>query len=269
MLVKDITKLRELLTYTQHQMGSEVQAGGRSLLAPSPIHDALSSLRGRMMARMINMLGYPKSAQNFTISRNPVLEHLIKAHLKTQAPVIIDPFAGFSPIGYNLARYYPQGKHYDLASIFLKREIEARYRKAVGVTLPANYHLLTVNYNNGELETRFGGQVDAIIANSSYFEWEDNIAVLRYLRDLLRPDGVLITSIVYSPGVEDIREALRFFSSQIGHFPINITHNRQVTDFMQQSGLHDIRTIRASELVDTLNLPQPIKDLEVFSVGRR
>lgn len=258
-----------LMWAAQHRGGSEVQAGGRALLNPSPLHNALSSNTGRMLARTMVVLGLPQSAQNFVGARIPIILHLAQSHIPPDRtmPTTVDAFASYSTIGYDLAWAYPGGLHIDFAAPDLVKDIRARLERS-GVIPPPNYQLRAVNYKEQSILQALGRKVDVVIANSTYYTWDENLVVLKHLRRALRPGGVVLTSMAFIPAVMEVQRALRFFKSQIGQFPLTMRTEAQAEKLMLASGFDTAHIYRASALVEQLGLPSPILDLELFAVGR-
>lgn len=273
MIDKNSIELKDLLSRVQHTRGSEIQTGARALLNPSPLNDALSSVSGRMLARTIRYMGFPQSAQNFIASRVPFIVYLILEHIPPEvaAPLIVDIFAGFSPIGYHVARQVPQCTYVDLASQSNIAELQRRLKRAQnrGVQIPPNYFPRGIDYGTQSLESVLKRPVNVLLANSTYYNWDENVLLLRHLRDSLVDGGALITSFAAARNVEAIRQALGFFRSQVGYFSLEITDETQIHDLLGEAGLRNVRVWRASTVGESLGLPQPVLDLEWFAVGQR
>ncbi|MEO0563534.1 MAG: hypothetical protein AAF125_15605 [Chloroflexota bacterium] len=261
-----LENISNLLWDVQHRGASEVQAGGRALLVGGKVYNALSSIQGRMTARMMFTFVVPKDAQNFTRSRNPMIVELVSHHLRHPTPHTVDIFAGYSPIGYELAQRFPEGQHTDIASTETINELRRRWERG-GIALPINYQTEAMNYNTTSPDQVLSLPIDALIMNSSYYNAEDNITVMRYARSLLRPGGIVMTSIAYEPAIERVREATRFFESQIGSFPMRITEDSQLAELLVAAGYHNVCVHRMSDWAEQFGFQRPILDLELFAIG--
>lgn len=246
-----------------------MQAGGRALLAPTPLHLALSSYNGRMTARVAIMLGLPKSAQNFIAKRTEVVRHLMSAHIHKPNPLTVDPFAAFSPLGYLLAEQFPQGTHLDIGKATVMQALESRLSNPLYKVPPLpNHRLVTLDYRTGGLQSVLPQPADSILCNNAYYTRAESVQLLRYLQQFLAADGAIVTTFPHKLNIEKLRDSLRFFRSNVGDFPIEVSHPKQVIDIMQEAGYSDISVMYASDLAATLNLPTPILDIEMFAVGR-
>lgn len=261
----------QLLWRVQHGNASEIQAGGRAIFSPSPIHTALSSASGRMTARVIVTLGYPPRAQNFARVRTPFLTHLVTKSIAPDCkhPLTADLFAGYSTMGMDIAAAVPHGTHYDMNRKGIVEEIQRRLDSAKrhGFEVPKNHHLITVDYSEQELLSFFKRPVDVLVSNNAYYTREENLDIFRYLRGLLGEYGVLVTSFGSGRAIEELRNSIKFFRSQIGDIPFPIYDGQQILDLVYEAGYRHADVFLVSELADTLGYPKPIMDIEYFVVA--
>jgi len=270
--IKTTPALRNLLWTTQHRSGSELQAGGRALIKPSPLHNALCSARGRTIAKAMDLFDFPQTAKNYIVSRIPIYVHLLTAHISDERTnPVVDPFAGFSSQGWDVANKLPHGRSIDIASARMAAEIDRRLRRAeaAGVPRPENHELISANYHRMDLSQILMEPVDGILVNNAYYDEIDAVNVTRHLASLLRPDGRCVVTFPYEPAITEVREAVRFFKSHVGTFPMRITEAAQVVEIMEAAGLRDVEVMMPSQVAAALDLPyQPMLDLELMAVGR-
>src|SRR5690606_24303028 len=93
-------------------IGSHLQAGARAQLIDTPLTKALSSRRGRMLARTMQYLfrGNIDALMNYAIMRPYAVMEAIKIALgKTpEHKIVVDPAAGLSPVLYWMAQRFPE-----------------------------------------------------------------------------------------------------------------------------------------------------------------
>jgi hypothetical protein len=262
--------ITDLLWDSQHRRGTEIQAGARAVLTPSPVHNALSTSGGRMIARMmIGMMALP-AGSNFAASRIPLLVqaaiHSIPPDNKS--PLTVNVLAGFAPIGYKLTRHFPNGRHIDMASAETIAEIQRRYAAAPGINLPPHYHFVVVSPRIADLGASLDSQPNVIITNNAYFSRVDGVRLLAHLGGLLSEGGSVVTTFPYGPELDRARNTMRFFKSQIGQTAITINHEDEAHEIFREAGYSRSDVWFASQQ-DEMNLPQPIMDLELVVIGHR
>lgn len=256
----------------QLQRGSELQAGARAEVIPSPLTHALSSVSGRVSAQLFRTFGFRQDAFNFVGARIRVLGYLMQTHLSSNVPhpILVDPVAGFSTLGYDNAVAIPHGEHIDLGHEQTIQELERRLARAKEVVLPPNYKRVAVNYLYTTLTEAVGNRpIDAVTANCAYFMRFHNFKQLYYLNSTLRPGGICVATFPFHPALVELQSAIRFFNSQVGQLPGAVTDDSDMINLMTDAGYVDVKVYRASELAGEIGLQTPMLDLELFAVGRK
>ncbi|MFZ4828501.1 MAG: hypothetical protein ACOYLB_14210 [Phototrophicaceae bacterium] len=259
-----------IMGQAQLQRGSEIQAGARAEVIPSPLTHALSSFGGRVSAQMFRTFGFPSDAFNFIGARIRVLGYLMQTHVPSTVPhpILVDPVAGFSTLGYDNATAIPHGEHIDLNRQDTIDELERRLARAKDVTLPSNYKRIGVDYMYTTLTQAIGNRpVDVINANCAYFMRFHNFKQLFYLQSTLRSGGVCVAVFPSQVALTELQSAMRFFHSQVGQLPGAVSDDSEMTNLMRDAGYINVKVYRASELASEIGLQTPILDLELFAVG--
>ncbi|HEX2619181.1 MAG TPA: hypothetical protein VHL11_03510, partial [Phototrophicaceae bacterium] len=88
-----------VLGHNQKQGTSTIQAGARAILIPSDLTRALSSIKGRVAAQTVLMMGGAGKVINYASIRPYAINEVIKRVMSKDVahPLIIDPAAGYSP----------------------------------------------------------------------------------------------------------------------------------------------------------------------------
>lgn len=261
-----------IMGQAQAQRGSELQAGARAEAIPSPLTHALSSVSGRVSAQLFRTLGFRQDAFNFIGARIRVLGYLMQTHLSSHVPhpILVDPVAGFSTLGYDNATAIPHGEHIDLGHAETIQELERRLARAKDVVLPANYKRVVVNYLYTTLTQAVGNRpIDVVSANCAYFMRFHNFKQLFYLNSTLRPGGICVAAFPSQPALIEFQSSIRFFNSQVGQLHGAVTTDSEMINLMTDAGYVDVKIYRASELASEIGLQTPIMDLELFAVGRK
>ncbi|MFN8372749.1 MAG: class I SAM-dependent methyltransferase [Anaerolineae bacterium] len=259
-----------LLGRTQGLRGSsEIMAGARAELAPSPITTALSSLGGRVTARTVINLGLHKSAVNFFAARMAVFTEIILKLLRDKPqPLMVDLASGYSPLGFQIAQELPhaQVKEIDLAQV--QQEKRKRLQKG-RVEMPPNLELVDTNLGEQPLHHVLRGHpADVISYTGIYFTPQEQVMVARYLRDNLSTDGACVCITQWKEGQRQIREATRFFRSQTGETPGIWEHETAAAKIFRDAGFSSVQVIFPSQIGEKLGATLPIMDVELIVVAR-
>jgi hypothetical protein len=264
--------LSELMWVSHHRGGSELQAGGRALLNPTPMNKALSSVRGRMASKSASVLGFPKHAEHFIGGRVAVMVHLMTSAVNgLDAPLTADAFAAYSPIGFEIAERLPHGQHLDFADIKTIHDIQRRLGRDKTLHIPTNHRFQAVDYREETIGDHLPRPLDAIIGNSTSYSYDENIVVLGHLRELLRPGGTLVSGVLWREGIETVAKSMRFAASQAGmlNYPLLVDDDMTVVTMFRAAGFTEVDVVHMPSLAAMLGLPTPIIELEVFAVARR
>ncbi|GAB4515794.1 MAG: hypothetical protein OHK0046_19780 [Anaerolineae bacterium] len=261
-----------LLGITQEQSGSELQAGARAELLPSPLTNALSSVRGRIVARTMLFLVNEPLLVNFTKARIPVLQAAIKRHLPKDKPqlTMVTVGVGFSPLGIWLAEENPNLRviECDLPEVIRKRK--ARLRRAPDVHLPLNVQEVGIDFRKSSVDRVLAGaRADVFDFTGAYFTHAQLENVARYLYMLLDERGFCSCYLPWQPGLDRVREAGRFFRNQVGEFPGIVGSEDTIQRIFHAAGFQEVNVLYPSVVGRELGLETPILDAEVIVIARR
>jgi O-methyltransferase involved in polyketide biosynthesis len=260
-----------LLGQTQGLRGSsEIMAGARAELTPTPLTMALSSLGGRVTARTVINLGLQKSAVNFFAARMTVLTEIIVGLLQHKPqPLMVDLASGYSPLGIQVALELPHAQVIELDLPHVLQEKRKRLQKG-RMELPSNIDLHAANLGEIALHDVLEGHKANIICYTGiYFTPGDQIKIARYLMENLTPDGVCVCITQSKDGLRQIREATRFFRNQTGETPGIWENEDAAQKIFMDAGFKDVDVIHTSEAGAKIGATLPIMDVELIVVARK
>jgi O-methyltransferase involved in polyketide biosynthesis len=260
-----------LVGRTQGLRGSsEIMAGARAELSPTPITLALSSLGGRVTARTVINLGLNRSAVNYFAARMTVMTELIVKLFQDKAePLMVDLASGFSPLGWMVAQELPNAQVVEIDLPHVLQEKRKRLQKA-HVEIPKNLELIEGNLGEHPLHhVLHGREADVISYTGVYFTEQEQATVARYLRENLAPNGVCVCNTQWKEGQRQIREASRFFRSQTGETPGVWENERAAAKIFTEAGFSDVKVVHPSEIGEKIGATLPIMDVELIVVARK
>jgi O-methyltransferase involved in polyketide biosynthesis len=260
-----------LVGRTQGLRGSsEIMAGARAELSPSPITLALSSLGGRVTARTVMNLGLNKSAVNYFAARMAVMTDLVVRLLKEKSePVMVDLASGFSPLGWQVAQELPNAQVIEIDLPNVLQEKRKRLQKA-HIEIPSNLELLEANLGEHELHHVLHGREATVIAYTGiYFTPQEQVTVARYLRENLAPNGFCVCNTQWKEGQRQIREATRFFRSQTGETPGVWESQQAAAKVFTDAEFSDVNVLYPSQLGERIGATLPIMDVELIVVAKK
>lgn len=260
-----------LLGLTQNTSGSEFQAGLRSELTPSPLTRALTSMRSQIAAQTMIALFRYREALNYVAARLPVLKYAITQALPINAehPSLLDPATGFAALCIELAEALPHSTVIEMDLPEVIRARQDRLQKA-GFTPPENLRSIAANLSQTPLHEVLDGQAfDVLNFTGAYFTHNQLRTALRYIHSLLNPNGAVVSYLPWTPGVDSIKFAARFFKKQVGEYPGMMQSADQIYMLYHDAGFDDVTIHYPSQLADELGLPTPVLDIEVLVVGRK
>jgi hypothetical protein len=261
-----------ILGRTQEQSGSELQAGLRAELDPTPVTMALSSMRGRVVAQTMSYIVHHQGARHFSASRIKLLHAVMLQELSSaiQHPITLTIATGFSPLCLMLAESLPQGKiiEIDLPDVIRKRR--TRLRRANDITIPENIVTYDSDLKSIPLTDILGDDRPHIMDfTSAYYPQDEMIRLAAYLHSILQPGGVLVTYTPYAPGVDAVRSATRFFKNQIGDLPGMVSNTAEAVAVYQKAGFETVEVKLPSVLAEEIDLPRPMLDIEILVIARK
>lgn len=262
------TSADNLLGRGQNQRSSELQAGARAQLIPSPVTLALSSTAGRTISRIFMAL-QENSLTSYVILRPHAQLHLIrKAVAEHQEPVVLDPICGYSPVGIWTAEAMPHARIIEMDAPRIVTDKHTRLQQASHVQVPPNIQWLPADLRRMGLRDVLGGQMmDLIIAQGAYLHRADFVRLLRSLRQNLKPDGFILGHLPWGPGIEKLKEASRLFRMQVGELPGMVKSEDEIHDIFQTAGFSKISIFTLAQLAQELHFGTPA-DVENFILAQ-
>ncbi|NWF69871.1 MAG: class I SAM-dependent methyltransferase [Chloroflexi bacterium] len=260
-----------LLGRTQGVRGSsEIMAGARADLTPSPFTLALSSLGGRITARTIMNMAMSKAAIHYLAARIPSLEEIVRRALNArESALLVDLAAGFSPLGLQIADEMPQVQVLEIDLPAVLQEKRKRLQKGRHLTIPPNIEWLEANLGTQEFHGLLEGRrPDVITYSAVYFTLPEQVRVARYLRDQLQRGGALVCMSMWVEGLRQVREANRFFRNQTSETPGVWESPEAAQQIFASAGFASVEVFKPSEIGEKLGLHQPIMDVELIALAQ-
>lgn len=259
---------------TPGQRRAEMLAGLRAVLAPSPLTEALSRMSGRLMAGTLISIVRDRRYFNFVPVRSGCLTTLAMRALAAgpASPLIVDLAAGFSPRGMELAQNLPHARIIEIDQPDIIEKKRERLFKKGGLTLPANITWLAADLATDPLPKLLRGQqADVIVAEgvAAYYPLAEFTAIAARIRPSLKPGGCFICDVPWQPGMDEIREAGRYFSRFAGNFRGIAQHESEIRAVLEEAGYADVTLHHPAPLAEELGLPTPVFEPSLFLVGRR
>lgn len=266
-VVDDITGTW-VLGYNQQQRGSELQAGARAQLIPSPLTHALSSLQGRMAARTMNMLfvGHLINVLNYAGFRPYAMMEAVRIALRglnEPRPLVVDPMAGYSPQFIWLAEEMPD---VEFLEIDHPDVINDKRERLKGFDLPPNFRMQGADLSKYALHDVLARRPSVVLALGTYVSHADYQQLLGYLKHVLVDEGRVIGAFPYARGIENLQTNSRIFARFAGN-PVGMAEDkRQVAEIFQNSGYQVNVVYHFAEMAKQLNKPEPA-DIELLAIA--
>ncbi|RMG74309.1 MAG: hypothetical protein D6711_09110 [Chloroflexi bacterium] len=262
---KQVPRGLTLLGRNQQQSASELQAGARAELTPSPLNQALSSMRGRLVYQTARFLINHEGFTNYVALRIPLAKQIIQGAIPHQNkhPVIVELGVGFSPLSVLLAEELPNATVIELDTEEIIKKRQKRLRNA---NLPQNLESVAADLSQVSLLEALGGRKpDVIEFTGAYYVHDELIEVLNYFHSVLNDEGSLAMYIPWQPGVDAIRATARFFKRQIGDYPGIVRNVEEIHTLMSRTNFQSHTVIFPSQYAPHL---KPL-DVEVMVLAKR
>lgn len=263
-----------ILGQNQEQGGSEMQAGARSILTPSPLLHALSTVRGRAVAQtMITLVNNPLSI-NFTAGRLRFLQTMLMNAVQNHAqPVITLPACGYSPLGIWLAEDMPHATVIEIDIPEVMRRRQRRLRRA-NIPLPQNLLTRPANLAQTPLSQVIAPyKPDVVDFTGAYYNPDELTRIARYLRSILAEKGTCVCYLPWAESIKVIKSGMRYFKDQIGETPGTISDVETPIRIFTNAGYSTVEVVFPSQIgpqiADRYDLKMPVLDVEVLVVARK
>lgn len=259
-----------MLGRTQETRGSELQAGARAELTPTPVTLALASLRGRAVAQTMIWLSPEKASTNYTAARVPILtELMVRAVPNVPAPILVDPSTGFSPLSLSVAERVPHATVIEIDRAEVIRSRQHRLRRG-GISLPPNLETVVADLGVTPLPDALGGRTaDVIKFHGAYLTPAESRRTIGYLHSILSAEGAIAARFPLKSGVERTSTATRFFKQQVGDLPGMVDDVNVLRHYFLDTGFREVEVIFPSQIVPQIGLATPVWDVEVAVIARK
>jgi hypothetical protein len=253
----------------QQQRGSELQAGARAQLIPSPLTHALSSFQGRIAARTLNMLFVGKlvSVLNYAGIRPYAMMEGVRialSDLHEVRPLVVDPIAGFSPQFIWLAEAMPD---VDFLEIDHPAVIQDKCERLKEFILPPNFRMQGADLSKDALHEVLERRAAVILALGTYLSHVDYCRLLNYLKGVLIDGGKVVGAFPYARGIENLQANSPLFARFAGA-PAGIVENeQQIVEIFESCGYRINALHHFVEIAKRLRKPQPA-DIELLAVAQ-
>jgi O-methyltransferase involved in polyketide biosynthesis len=259
---------------TSGQRGAEILAGLRAELFPTPETVALARWSSRMIANVFTRLEKSKAALNYVAVRPNGMTELVTRALSPDRTdqIVVDIAAGFSPRGIQLANRFPNLNVIEIDLPDVVKDKQLRLRTARTVTIPRNMSWKSADLGVTPLADVLEGQlVDVVVAEglTAYFTPKDNQRIASLVRESLRPGGKYICDITWEEGMQNAKEATRFFSRQAGKFLGMMKDEAAMKQLMLDAGYSSVEVVRPAKLAAEIGLPTPVMEFSFFVVATR
>lgn len=260
-----------ILGRTQNTSGSELTAGMRAQLIPSPHTAALSSPQGQLIAQTLITLARYHSAANFMRVRLPLLKEAVRRGIPEDKPypLIVDPAVGFATFGVELAHEFPHARFVDIDVSSVIETRQGRLSRA-SISPPPNLKTIRADLSGQRLDAVLEGQaVDVINFTGAYFTHDELRMTLPYLYELLAPGGVCVCYLPWMPGVDQIRFATRLFKNRVGSIDGAVTHLEQIDALFHDARFRQVQVYFPSRFAAELGYSASLLDLEVLVLAKK
>lgn len=263
------------LGVSQGQRSAEIVAAVREERMPSPETKALS----RWSARIFNKLVFgllrknnKEALLNYFFIRNEGMKLLSENALRDEENAIfVDIASGFSPRALFLARELPHVRVIEIDQDSVIQEKKRRLRSG-RIELPENLEFISADLGRTPLNQALGGLlVDVISAEglNPYFPPDEVIIIAKGVYDSLKPNGLYVSSITLREGANEIMEAMRFASRQVGNILSIMETEEDAKQLFLDAGYEDVSIHLPLDLAESHNLPKPVFNLEAFVVAKK
>ena len=257
-----------VLGHTQKQGGSHLQAGVRALHSSSKLTQALSTLRGRMAARTMMAMGVDQKLLNYASFRPYAMAEIIKRHLPADVafPTVVDPAGGYSPQSLWLAESMPNVECIEIDTV---TNVQGKRSCLNGFKLPKNFKMVPADLEIIPLHYVLQRHtINVIVALAAYVESRHFVQLLKYLRQIMPEDGVIVAPFPYAPGIENLARNSLLFRKLAG-VPLGMVQSElHIGGMFTQAGFSSIQFYKLSELAGELGKPVP-SDVEIIAVATR
>jgi hypothetical protein len=259
-----------VLGHNQREGASEMFAGARAQLLPSPLTEALSTLNGRIAARTMLLLANTPDDKvaNYAAFRSEGMMEAVRRVLKrvpTSSPVVVNPQAGYSATAIWLAQELPYVHFIDIDT---PETMEDKQKRLSSFRLPENLLQKGVDLSTTALhEALRGFRPDVVQTVGAFCSPDDFAHLLRYLRHVIVDGGWVIATFPYAPGIENMSRNLTLFQRFAGKPRGIVDSVDRIERIMDVAGYQHVEILKLSELAEEIGKPIPA-DIEVIALAQ-
>jgi len=258
-----------VLAQNQKHRGSELHAGARAELLPSPLTRSLATWRGQLMARTMRLMGVEHGILNYAAFRPYAIMEIIRqyvAKIPAKNPVVLDPAAGYGPEHLWLAEELPAVQFIELDHPDVIADKEKRLNR---YPIPANLRLIGADLSEQSLDIALGNICpDIVIVIAAYVSTADYMNLLRYLPQIMRPNGWVIAPFPYKPGIDNLFVNRLTFQDLVKVGPVGMVDSEAaIHDIMAEVNYRHTQIFTLSTLARQMGKPIP-SNVEIMAVAQ-
>lgn len=258
------------------KLGSELFAGLRAELAPTPINTALSSFGGRMGSRVIMSLIRDKITVNYQKHRIDIVAAAVERAMPPgkEKVTLVDAPCSYSPLGITLALRHPHATVIEMDLPDIIQDKRNRLQRARDVVTPANLSFIPADFRKTPIDQVLAANghpvIDVISFLSSSFSTDELVRLARYIRGFLSDRGAVMCFSPWKAAVQHEREANSLVRRQSQTEWKAVFEDKELpVQLFKEAGYSDVKVYHPSDLRHGLNITGDILDAELFIVARR
>jgi O-methyltransferase involved in polyketide biosynthesis len=255
---------------------SELYAGFRAEIMASPINVALSTLGGRIGARVIKSMIHDKSIINYQKNRIDLMVAAVNCALPAGKGkvTLVDAPCGFSPLGFTLAQRYPQAQVLEMDLREIIQDKRNRLQRARDIKIPPNLTFIEADFRRTPLgkvlAEHHHPQVDVLTFSFNSFTSGELLRLSRYLRGLLTDQGAIICFGTWKPTNNQEQAVHNLIRRQTqDDWKVTFQDKTEAVDLFKQVGFSSVDVYLGSELSQFTDITEDISDVEIFIIARR
>lgn len=249
--------------------GSQLQAGARADLIPSPVTKALSSFGGRIAAQTMQFMfrGNVQAVLNYTAFRPYAMMEAVKLALgdSKQGKIVLNPAGGYSPACYWLAQEMPEVQFIEMD---VAKTIDFKKNVLEPFSIPDNLELRAVDLTQNNLHDVQQEKVDVIIVSGAYVSHKEYQDMLGYIKNILKKDACVIGSFPDKSGIENFLENSTVFTRIVANPRGAIDNEDGLSAIFKGTDFGVEAVVKLSELAKQQKKPIPA-DIEVIAIARQ
>lgn len=266
------------LGHTPSTRSAELVAGARAILLDTKETVALSSMAGRIIARVLTDTGGKINVLWFFPARMMAIEALTERLVPSDKPdlLLVDVAAGFSPRGLHMARRYPQAQVIEVDLPDMVAEKKQRLSRGK-IEIPSNLSWIEADLGKTTLgEVLEGRQADFITSEglTLYLSPEENQRFFQQMQASLKPGGVFMFEAYFKDKFQTLRQSpnintvASFVLRMVGNVPGIMPDMNTARQYLSDAGFAHSVEYPVTDMMDELHHPKPV-DIISIVVSRK